>query len=262
MIGLVLSGCGGCSLSSEQLEFRKAEEEARKKSFEEALKHYQNVVNRHVKSELALRAAKESARLNHYELKRYGDAIASYKHVVLYSSSSRDRVEAQKKIADLHFNQTLDYAQAITEYSRLLDLPHTPAEEFNYHLVIARSYFYLNNFYQAQVEIDSILAGKHDPSMVFDSLLLKANILLTTKKLDDAIVVLRQLIEKYPERSKAETIGLILAVCYEEQKNFVKAIETLESIKNTYPRRSFIENRIKALRERQSYLPGAKGLKK
>lgn len=251
-----------CSISAEKIEYARAEEAVQKKDFPSALKHYKAVVDRYVKTDLAIKSAKEAARIAHYEQKNFRDAVGFYKHVVLYSSNPKERLDSQKKIADLQFNQILDYNQAIIEYSRLLELPHSKKDDFDYRMAIARSYFYLSNFFQSQVEIDGVLARGYEKEWLFEALLLKANIFLTTKKLDDAILVLRRLIDEYPERSKAETIGLILAVCYEEQKNFAKAIETLQSIKDIYPRRAFIENRIKALRERQAYLPGARGLRK
>lgn len=259
LLGLYISAC---TISSEQIEYARAEEATQKKDFPSALKHYKAVVDRYVKSDLAIKSAKEAARITHYEQKNFREAANFYKHVVLYSQNPNERLESQKKIADLQFNQILDYNQAIIEYSRLLELPHSTQEDFDYRMAIARSYFYLSNFFQSQVEIDGILARKYDKDWLFEALLLKANIFLTTKNLDEAILVLRRLIAEYPERSKAETIGLILAVCYEEQKNFAKAIETLQSIKDIYPRRAFIENRIKALKERQAYLPGARGLRK
>jgi tetratricopeptide (TPR) repeat protein len=251
-----------CTVSSENIEYSRAEDAQKKNDFPGALKHYKALVEKYVKTPLAIKAAKEAAKINHYQLKQPKEAIVYYKHIVLYSPSPEDRLDAQKKIADLHFTQTLDYSQAIIEYSRLIDLPHNSQEDFAYRLAIARCYFYLSNFYQAQVEIDSILGRNYEKDMLFDAILLKANIFLTTKKLDDAIATLRQLMEKYPERSKTETIGLVLAVVYEEQKNFAKAIETLESIKDTYPKKQFIEQRIKVLKERQSYLPGARGFRK
>jgi tetratricopeptide (TPR) repeat protein len=251
-----------CTVSSEDIEYSRAEQAQQKNDYQGALKHYKAVVERYIKTPLAIKAAKEAAKINHYQFKQPKEAIVYYKHIVLYSNSASERLEAQKKIADLHFSQTLDYAQAIIEFSRLLDLPHSSQEDFTYRLSIARCYFYLSNFYQAQVEIDSILGRNYEKDILFDALLLKANIFLTTKKLDDAIATLRQLMDKYPDRSKAETIGLVLAVVYEEQKNFAKAIETLESIKGSYPKKGFIEQRIKILRERQSYLPGARGFKK
>ena len=252
----------GCKISSEKLEYERGEQASQKGDAEAALNHFKKVVEKNVKTPLAIKAAQECARITHYQLKRFREASDYYKHVILYAPEARDRIEAQKKLADLHFSQTQDYNQAIAEYSRLLDLPHTPDEDLVYRLAIARSYFYLNNFFQAQVEIETIANRGQNKDLLFEAFLLKSNILLTTKKLDDAIITLKQMISSYPERAKAENIGLILAVTYEEQKNFPKAIETLEQIKDTYPRKAFIEQKIKTLRERQAHLPGARGLKK
>lgn len=251
-----------CTLSSEKLEFERAEKETQAKNYDQALAHYKTLVDHYVKSDYALRSAKEAARITHYEFKNFPEAIKYYKHIVLYSPNADDRHEAQKMIADIYFNNTQDYNQAITEYNRLLELRHTPEQGYAYRLAIARSYFYLNNFFQAEIEIDTLLQKSYDKKLLFEALLLKANIFLTSKQLDSAIKVLNELMVSYPERSKEETIGLVLAVCYEEQKNYAKAIETLESIKDIYPRKSFIEKRIKVLRERQSYLPGARGWRK
>jgi tetratricopeptide (TPR) repeat protein len=251
-----------CTLSSEELEFKRAEEASKAGKNEVAYKHYKTVVDRYVKNELAIRSAQEAARLAHYELKRFPEAIVLYKHVILYAPSESDRLAAQKKLADLYFSQALDYNQAIAEYSRLLETPHSHDEDGTYRFAIARSYFYLNNFFQSTVEIDKILDSKPTEQLGFDALMLKSNIFLSTKKLDDAISTLQDLLKRYPARAKKETVGLVLAICYEEQKNFAKAIETLESIKDDYPRKGFIESKIKTLRERQSLQPGARGLHK
>jgi len=228
----------------------------------EAFKHYHKVVDHFVRTPAAMKAASEAARIAHYELKKFPEALRLYKHIILYSTDEKQRVDAQRKIADLYFNQTLEYGEAITAYNRLLELPHDREQGNRDRLSIARSYFYLNNFFQAQVEIDKIVGGKASKDLTFEALLLKANIFLTTKKHEEAIAVLKTLIEQYPERSKNETIGLILAICYEEQENYAKAIETLQSIKDSYPRKEFIENKIKVLKERESQRPGARGLKK
>ena len=262
LVLLALLVFAGCTVSSEKLEYGRAEEAVQKGDYPSALAHYKNVVDRYQKTPLAIKAAKEAARIDHYQLKNPKEAEVFYKHIVLYSPSAAERIEAQRKLADINFTQTLDYGQAIVEFSRLLDLPHSPAEDFNDRLSIARSYFYLSNFYQAQIEIDVIQNRTYDKDLLFDAILLKANIFLATKNLDEAINTFKLLMLKYPERSKKETIALNLALTYEEQKNFAKAIDTLESIKDTYPKKAFIETRIKTLRERQSYLPGAKGWKK
>jgi len=251
-----------CTVSSEKLEYTRAEQAEAKNDHKGALQHYKNVVDRYTKTPLAIQAAKQAAKLSHYQLKDPKEAAGFYKHVVLYSPDASDRYEAQKQLADLYFTQVLDYKQAVTEYSRLVDLPHSQADDYKFRMAIARSHFYLSNFYQTTVEVDAIIAKKFDKEALFDPLLLKANALLSDKKADEAIAILKDLIEKYPVRAKSENVGLILAVTYEEQKNFAKAIETLESMKETYPKKGFIEGRIKILKERQSYLPGARGWRK
>ncbi|MES2962742.1 MAG: tetratricopeptide repeat protein [Bdellovibrionota bacterium] len=252
----------GCTFSTENLEFERAEKAELAGKHDEAVKHYRAVIDRSMQSPLALKAAQEAARISNYDLKRYKEAILLYKHVVLYSPTERERIDAQKHIAEINFSQILDYTSAIVEYSRLLELPHGDAEEAQYRMAIARSYFYQNNFFQSQAEIDRILKGKFDKNTLFDARVLKANIFLTTKELDDAIKTLNELIRQDPERAKEEKVGLLLAICYEEQKNFSKAVETLVSIRDFYPRRDFIDNKIRALKEREYHQPGARGLKK
>ncbi len=251
-----------CTFSTENLEYERAEKAEQAGKHEEAVKHYRALIERASQTPLALKAAQEAARISNYDLKRFKDAIDLYKHVVLYSPAERERIDAQKHIAEIYFTQTLDYRNAIIEYSRLLELPHGDAEEAQYRMAIARSYFYQNNFFQSQMEIDRILKGKFDKLTQFDARVLKSNIYLTTKELDEAIKVLNELIQQDPERAKEEKVGLLLAICYEEKKNFSKAVETLISIRDFYPRRDFIDNKIRALKEREYHQPGARGLKK
>ncbi len=252
----------GCTLSAEKIEFEKAQTAAAASNYKSAVTHYDNVVKRYEKTDLALRSAEESGRISYYELKDFNKAIESYKHLVLYSSVAAARLEAQKKIAEINFEHLQNYEQAIVEYNRLLDLPHEKKEAAVYRLFIAKSYFYMNNFVQALVELESLLERESVSPEQFDVLELKANTLLQMKKLDEAASVLNQLISKFPERAKERQVGLVLAVVYEEKKDFPKAIETLETIKNVYPSKDFIETRIKNLKERQTYLPGARGFRK
>ncbi len=262
IVGCVLIATGGCKFSSEELEFRRAEEATEKRDYEKALGHYAALVDRYVETPLAVRAAREAARILHYVQKRPKEAIRFYKHVVLYASDAEERTDAQRKIAEIFLTETMDYTQAIAEYSRLLELNPSPEQELAYRLAIARSYFYLSKFYQAQVETENILRGNYDKKLLFEALLLKANIFLASKKLDEAVALLKELMAEYPERSKEENIGFVLAVTYEDKKDFKSAIETLEAMKETYPGKDFIEQRIKILRERQSHLPGARGWRK
>lgn len=252
----------GCTFSANKIDLERGREKAVKGQYGEAYLHYRRVVDRSGKSPAGIKAAREAARISHYELKKYREAVELYQWVILNSDVQSERIEAQKMIADIHFNNLIDYQAAIADYNHLIEMKPTEADEINYRGAIARSYFYLHNFYQAQVEIDRVIEKTKDKQILFESLLLKANIYLTTKDLDNASSVLRRLMVENPEKARAENIGLILSVTFEEARNFNRAIEVLEEMKETYPRRAFIEAKIKALRERQSFQPGARGLKK
>lgn len=249
-------------LSKEEIEFERAQKANQTNQFEKAVEHFKKVIDISVDGDKALVSAREAARILHYELKRYDEAISFYRHTILYGKTEQERILAQKKVADIYFNQLTNYTQAITEYSRLLDLPHSHDDGLTYRLVVARSYFYLNNFFQAQTEIGNVIADHPPEELHFEALVLRSNIYLATKDYKKAEEVLLEILNDFPQRSKTQNISLNLAVAYEEQSNFAKAIETLESLRESYPRREFIDQRIKNLKERQSYLPGAKGWRK
>lgn len=259
---LVLALFSSCNFSSENLEIERAEKAAHEKRYADSYKHYLRIIEKNPKAPIALKATAEAARLAHYELKDFKGAIGHYKSLVLYSTSQSDRSFAQSKIAEIYFQSLNDYQNAIIEYNRLLDLPHSMQEEFAYRLAIAKSYFYLNNSFQAQAELNQLEKKFAHKDQVFEILFLRANIMLTSKDLDGAIKVLRDLEKRDPERFKKELMGLILAKCYEEQKNLLGAVEVLESMRPYYPRTEFLDRRIKSLRERATLLPGAKGWRK
>ena len=61
---------------------------------------------------------------------------------------------------------------------------------------------------------------------------------------------------EFPEKSKHEKIGLIIAVAYEDMSEYDKAIEVLNGIKPDYNDPGFIDIKIKRLEERISNQPG------
>ncbi|MCB0384760.1 MAG: tetratricopeptide repeat protein [Bdellovibrionales bacterium] len=252
----------GCRFNYQNLEYQRAEEAAEKQQFQKALKHFDRAVRSRPRTPLALEAARKGSRIAHLETSEFITAISFYRHLILYSSDEEERIDAQKKIASVYFEKISDYASAIREYSRLLYLPHSKAEEKFFRFNIAKSYFYLNNFYQASIEMKDLLKLVDDDEGKFEYLAFRGNILLTTKKLEEAAEIFTNLMKSYPEESNRENVPLSLAVTYEEKGEFAQAVAVLEKVKKTHPSPEFIELRIKRLRERIGNLPGARGLTK
>lgn len=254
----LLAGC----TSQEGRIFKEAMTQMNQGSYKQAMSDFEKVVKRAPDSTLGVRAAKEGARLSLYEMKDFPKALEFLKLVILYSKDPADRFQAQKQLAGIYFDNLQNYSMAIKEYTKLLQLVLSPAEQAQYRVILARSYFYLNEFNQSEAEIKEVLKANIDPALAFSAIVLQGNIKVEQKAFGAAADVYKKLIADYPERALQENIHLSLAVCYEESRDYVNAIKTLESLRGKYSVPEYIELRIKRVQERQKNLPGARGYRK
>jgi tetratricopeptide (TPR) repeat protein len=233
-----------------------------KTSIKRDLRELESIAKTKPGSKEALSAAREGSQTAFVEKKDYHRALFFFKYIILYSEDESERREAQKTLAEIYFERLNNYEQAIIEYNRLLELPHENAEKFQYRMNVARSNFFLSKFSQAESEIDLVLKSEPKDKNYFEAKLLLANIFQAQKKLDSAIEIYKELMDKYPDFSRDEHLGLALALCFEEKNDFKQARATLNEIRSTYPRPEFIDSKIKHLEERESLQPGAQGFKK
>jgi outer membrane protein assembly factor BamD (BamD/ComL family) len=255
---LFLTACS----TQEEGDFKTAQKNISQGKYKVALGYLERVIKRNAPTEYPLEAAREAARIAFFELKDYEKTIEYHRFIVLHSQSEKERLESQKQIAEIYFNNLQNYQASIVEFSKLQQMPHTDLEAAQYRMNVARAQYYMNNFFQAESEIDSLLRLKADDNIRFSALMLKGNILVAKKEFTKAIDIFKGLIDKYPQRSMQENVGLTLAVCYEENDNFKEAIKVLESYRGKYNPQEYIELRIKRLQERMKNAPGAKGFRK
>lgn len=258
VLALFISACS----SQEEVDFYQAKKEIAQEHYRIGLNYLDRVIKRNTKNKYPLEAAREAARISFFEIKDFKKAIHYFHFIVLNSKDEKERLQAQKQIAEIYFNNLQDYKQAIIEFSKLQQMPHTDLEASQYKMNIARAQYYLNNFFQAESEIDSLLKLKNDDNIRFSASMLKGNILVAKKQFVEAAEIFKGLIEKYPEKSTEENVAMILAVCYEENFDFKSAISVLEAHQKNYSPPEYIELRIKRLKERMKNAPGAKGFRK
>lgn len=248
-----------CSPPDEK-EYSKGIKEVEAKNYRTSLLHFENCIKYSPTSTWAISAAREAARISQYEIKNYAKAIFFHKHLVLYSHDSEERIKSQKEIAYLNFDSLQNYQVAVVEFYKLLQMTEKDSEIATYKLSIARAHYYLNNFEQAQSELNEVSRLKIPDNLQFDMMILSGNILVAQKNYAKAIFIYTELMKKFPEMSKKENVPLTLGVCFEENNQFKESIEILEKIKDTYKPAEYIELRIKRLKERLKNQPGAKGL--
>lgn len=213
-------------------------------------------------TELGLEATRRAARLAHFELKKYQKAIDLYRMIIVNSDNEAERKLAQRYIAQIYFENLFYYDKAIIEYEKLLRLDFPPAEKYQFRMNVAKSHHQLGNLDQALAELDTLSKEKASDADTYDLQVFKSNVLMSQKNQREAAQVLEDLIAKFPDRAKKESLAITLAVCYEEVDDFKKAIQALETLKNGYSHPEFLDARISRLKARMSNLPGAEGLKK
>ena len=210
----------------------------------------------------ALAAARLGARVAHFETNDYATAIEFYRVLVVSSPSATERKSAQREIARIQLDNLHDFTQAVVSYEKLLRLQNTPNERFRFRLGLAKSHFQLNDLDQASTELDILLADKVSSDEIFEAKSLKANILMARHHLVDAGLAWEEILRDFPERSQKANVALNLVACYEDRKEFDKAVTLLEDLKADSPDPDFLDVRIERLRLRAANQPGAQGLRR
>jgi tetratricopeptide (TPR) repeat protein len=257
----ILFFLAGCDSAGER-DFKKASEEIQSGHFRIASSLLEKVMARDPENKLAIEAAREGARISFYEIKDFKKTADFYRHIVLYSKDSAERLKAQKQIADIYFGQMTDYKQAVIELNKAISMLSEPDDVAKYKVNLARAYYYQNNFFQAESEVDEFLRGKTSNENRFEMLVLKGNIFIAKKEIPKAAEVFKELIKNFPEKSAKESVYLTLAVAYEEMKDYKSSIETLQELKAHHPMPEYIDIRINRLKERIKIQPGARGIRK
>ncbi len=224
-----------------------------------ALTHFDRVITRSPDSSLGIEAAREAARISFFEAKDFVLAAQYNQKLVLHSKDADERKSAQRAIVGIYFDQLSDYPRAVLEINKLIMMLDDPAQVSEYKIKLARSYYYQNNFVQAENEVNEFLKTFPDSEQKFDMTLLLANITLAKKKLPEAVEVFKKILNEFPDRSNKENVGLMLSVCYEEMKDFKAAAEVLTAIRSKHPMPEYVDLRIDRLKERMKNQPGARG---
>jgi tetratricopeptide (TPR) repeat protein len=263
LAALVLgASLSSCTFSMDWYRKYRAKSAIEKQDYASGLAILQDMVEANPDSPNALEAARMGARVAHLNAKNYVLAVEFFRQIVLRSADPEERKQSQKTIAQIEFENVQDFNQAVLEYEKLLHLDIAPEEMFRYRLNVAKSQLRLGNIDQAVTELDIILSQRHKPEELFDARILKANTLVAAKRLNDSVGAWLDILKEFPEKSKKENVALNLVVVYEELKDFEKAINLLESMREGYPHPDFLDLRIKHLRERMGNQPGAQGLKR
>lgn len=258
---IILALMASCS-DPQEADYKKAESNAKRGHFRKAAQYLEQTIKRNPQTSVALLAMKEAARISFLEIKDYKKAANYYQLIIRYAQEEPDRLEAQKQLALLYFESLQDYERAAVEYSKLATSSRVDSEKALHKLSVARSYYYLGNYFQASSEIAEILKLKSDQDVEFQARLLQGNVDVAQKEFVEAAKVFQGIIAKFPEKSLKENVHLVLSLSLEEKGDYKQALTVLNKIKDQYEPKEYLELRIKRIEERARNQPGARGFRK
>ena len=259
---LVLFTFSGCSFSFNSLEYQRGVSLQEDGHHEKAIKHYERVIKRAPESSYAIKSSIRAGEIYMLELKNYYKAINRFRHVVSNSKDVNEKIRIQERIANLYFSRLTDYEKAIVEFQKLLSSRVSQKKKREFKFKIAKCYFYLNNFYQARIELEDLLNQELDNNERYQALVFKGNIEMNTKQMGEAVLIYKNLMENFAERAVKDNVAMNLVLAFEEQDQFDKSIEILREMKEYYPDKEFLDEKIARLKQRKANLPGARGLKR
>ncbi len=253
----------GCTRDSAESELKTAQRFYLKGQLNKAEKIFIRLMKRYPESVEATQGA-----MKLYEIyigkkpHRFSEAIRTLRFVIHRAERTADVLEAQRSLAQIYTEHQLDYKKGIIEWNRYIGLEKEKEKKQEARLFLAKAYFFSYQYVQSLSEISILLDSQPHQDIKFRALLLKGKVCLGQKKWDCAIQELESLLKTFPKRSRKEKVAMTLAMVYEERGDLSKAIGVWKKMKMGQKDPEFIDAYIRKLQYRRRSLPKPNRLKK
>ena len=254
----ILISLAGCFETPDFLLLKKARQAENSKEANKAIHLYKKAIEETSNDSLKIKASWRIVDI-YRSLSKYKEIRKFLSLIILTESREGERKKAKQELADNEFFNIKNYRQAVREYSHLVEVGY---QVFINRLMIAKSYFHLNNLSQSKHELKELLNLDLPETSRFDALLLLGNVYFADKRYQKSTTAYLQLIEKYPEAAKKNYVLLNLAMSFEEDREYKKAVESLRELQAYYHTPEFIAAKIQHIENKMRHMPGARGLRK
>src|SRR5690606_33329819 len=197
----------------------------------EAINLYSRIIQVNKNEPLALTAALEASTLCLKEKSCAENEEYFLRYIINNSDSEADQIKAQKRLAESFYEKGF-YSQAINEMNRLLSKPNFKQGRLDTKIKLAKSNFYIKNFYQAEVELNSYLKEAKSDEDKFHGYLLRADIHAANKKYEAAMDTYKEINKEFRELYFRNQVYMNEALLLEEQKFLDEAVLVLESVRD------------------------------
>lgn len=206
------------------------------------------------------KALLEAARISRFEIQDFDRAIRIYREIILKSQDYKQRLNAQEAVAEINLENLQNYSQALKDLLILEQLNLSPEQNEKIKFRIAQAQFLTGNPKTSLEYIDVALKSATKDRRYL--LKLKAEVLMSTSRRDEALLVydeLRKLDEKY---FSDENLFIATSIAYEEKEDYSTALGYLEKHRDKIKDLAYLELREKRLKEKLLNKPLSKGRRK
>lgn len=198
---------------------------------------------------LRARALRGAADAYHYELLDLRQAVAVYRELIAQCPEAPETLEARVILADLLEMRFRDVRGAITELTAALD--RNPPQSAELHYRVAKLYFQLQDYPQAELEAARVAAKYEASAFVDDALLLRAQALAMIEgRRADAARAFEDVVHRFPRSELAPHALFELGKMRDEAGEDEKAIEYWVSALGAHPQPQVVQSQIARVRNR------------
>lgn len=230
----------------EQL-LHQAEELESQGQIAQAQQFYQQLTRDFPQAAQAPQALLRSGRIWQFDQHDVQRALLSYLQLEHDYPESRLVVSAREEAAQLVKYSLRDFSRAIALYQRLLETSPEKGDVYLYE--IADCYFRLDNYPQARIELETLLADYPQSELLADALYRKGGLLVLENRLAEARDDWRRLIDEYPQSSYASQVRFNLAKLLEEEGLLEEALNAYQQLTEV-SRPEILEEKIEHLKQR------------
>lgn len=202
----------------------------------------------------------ELARIIRFEIQDYNRSIKIFRNIILGASDETQRIAAQESLAEIYLENMQDYSMALKELQILEPLLTESKKKERTRLKIAQTLFLTGQNQQALEEIQS--AEKYIKFYSINFLKLKAEVLLVLKNYKESLACYEELLKKNPSYFANENLYIATSIVYEENEQYNEALNYLLKNEAFVKDRSYLELRIKRLKEKIANKPLSRGIRK
>lgn len=248
-----------CSSQSDRL-YQEAYSEIEKGHFRIAIDLLEKAAVSEKDVKKQTKAYVEAARIARFEIQDFDRAIRINRQIILKAAEAKQRFTAQSTVAEIYLENIQNYNQALKEMLILEQLNIGAEEKEKLKFKIAQAQFLSGNSSAALEYLDNSLKTPISDKKVI--LKLKAQILVSLKKFDEALRCYDEIKKIDLDFFTRENLFILMSIVYEEKEDYATALSFLEKNQNSIKDKSYLELRIKRLRERLVNKPLFKGKRK